>query len=162
MRKGEEKGRGGKFIVTSGCYDHYPVVSMSLSLTQYLAWCRAHSYSGKLWWLLDVPLPVQPSCWWPCSYQMSEEDRFWESVSWWLTELLLQVQGQRSLGDPQTSHLQLDMIPDKWVHRYDKSMLWDGSVRLTNWPKSKEATLISWWKEKVSRWHLISSAANAL
>ena len=31
MRKGEEKGHGGKLIVTSGCYNHYPVVSVSLS-----------------------------------------------------------------------------------------------------------------------------------
>jgi len=31
MRKGEEKGHGGKLIVTSGCFNHYPVVSMSLS-----------------------------------------------------------------------------------------------------------------------------------
>ena len=49
MRKGEEKGHGGKLIVTSGCYDHYPIVSMSLSLTQCPARCRAHSYTSKPW-----------------------------------------------------------------------------------------------------------------
>ena len=39
---------------------------------------------------------------WPCSYQVSEGDSFWGSVSWWLMKLLLQVQGQWSSGDLNT------------------------------------------------------------
>lgn len=39
--KGEEKDPGEKFIVTSGCYDQDPIVSVSLTP------CPAHSYISK-------------------------------------------------------------------------------------------------------------------